>query len=78
MSYHRITVSLPEIVYERLLECVSGRGVSKFVSEAVQEKIVAEQKKISPFDAFQKSITEDRIPDATTEDIIKTIQKGRL
>lgn len=74
----RLTVSLPEYVYEQLMVYTVPRGVSSFVSAAVSEKISQDlvTKTVDPWKAFlaaRKLITKKN-----KISIRAAINKGRM
>jgi len=76
MNYQRITISLPNHVYEDLLAFLGKGKISGFVAEATQHKLL--EKKLapkSPVEAFfaLRKITTKR----TNKQILEAIRKGR-
>ena len=81
MSRQRITVSFPNSVHEDMLEELEGTTVSKFVTEAVRDKIIdkrikkASAKGETPWEAMRR-LSKD-LPRMTTEEILEAIHQGR-
>ena len=71
----RITISLPDYLYQQLQTYAPKRQVSRFVTEAVEAKIL--DKKI-PTDPIEDFIAfRDKLPKFTTKQILKAIHRGR-
>lgn len=80
MSMQRITISIPEKVHEQLIEEVGNSSVSKFVTEAVQDKIFDNRinkasTKEKPWVAMRRMVK--HLPRMTTEEILEAIHKDR-
>lgn len=77
MNYKRVTVSLPIYVYDDLLLLLPTGGISSYVAEAVEDKILDTKlkPKTDPFDEFLnlRKIT-TKISDI---EIMQAIHKGR-
>ena len=50
MNTHRITISMPGHIYQILTSLVDKRGVSRYVSEAVEEKLLEKIKELPTTD----------------------------
>ena len=76
MNYQRITISLPNHVYEDLLTLIGKGKVSNFVAEATQIKLLDEKltfkDPVKAFFAHRKDL-----PKLTHEQIMAAIRKGR-
>lgn len=74
---NRITVSLPDYTYQNLVRVVPVGQVSKFVTEAVEQKMASSSKSysdpVAQFLAAGKSF-----PQKNIAGIIKAIGKGRI
>ena len=77
MNYKRVTVNLPDYLYEDLLTLAPARGVSSYVAEAVEDKVLdAKLKpKTEPVDAFLA--LRKRTRKLSDEEIMEAIHKGR-
>lgn len=76
MNYKRITVSLPDYLYEDLLTLVPARGVSGYVAEAIEKRII--QRKTKREDAFENFLAlRDEAPKRNVKQILAAIHKGR-
>lgn len=73
----RITVSIPDYTYQNLVRVVPAGQISKFVTEAVEQKIASSPKSysdpVAQFLAAGKSF-----PQKNISEIIKAIGKGRI
>ncbi len=74
MNTQRITVSVAEDIYLRMISRVPIRGVSKFVADAVAEKLMEETG--DPFDAFLA--LRKRTHKINQRKIFDAIKKGRM
>jgi len=70
----RITISLPKYLYEDLIQRVPERGVSGFVAQAVESRLMAAD--VDPIKEFIK--LRERLPKIKRQGIIQAIKKGRL
>ncbi|KKP47228.1 MAG: hypothetical protein UR39_C0005G0041 [Candidatus Woesebacteria bacterium GW2011_GWA1_33_30] len=76
MSYKRITVSLPDYLYEDMLALTPTRGVSGYVAEAVQKRVL--QQKVKPEDAVTNFLAlRAESPKKNIKQILNAIHKGR-
>ncbi len=76
MNTKRITVSMPTHLYNQLIETVPERQVSKFVSESVEERLLALKR--APYGgAKDLLVLRDSLPRYSTEEIKNAINKGR-
>lgn len=78
MNYKRITVSLPNYLYTDLLTLVPTGGVSCYVADALEEKVLEEKlyKRKDPIKAFfdlRKMTTK-----LSDKEIMLAIRKGRM
>jgi len=74
MSMQRITVSLPEHIYNNLVQIVPQRGISGFVSRAVENSLMEED-----LDNIQEFVNlRKKLPRKRAKDIIKAIKKDRV
>lgn len=74
MNTQRITVSLPNYLYEDLVRQMPPGQVSRFVAQALErELMVLETDPIGEFIALR-----EKLPKKTKTEIIKAIKKGRI
>lgn len=74
MSMQRITVSLPEHIYNNLVQVAPQRGISGFVSRAVESRLMEED-----LDHVQEFVNlRKKLPRKRTKDIIRAIEKNRV
>ena len=73
MSMQRITISLPKYIYNNLIQQIPVRGVSRFVTQAIDKELIRfDVSPIKEFIEFKK-----RLPKKTRLSILKAIKKGR-
>lgn len=77
MNTQRVTVSLPNNIYNDLINLLGKGKVSAFVAEATEEKLF--EKKTEPKDPIEaffalRKITTKR----TTKQILSAIRRGRM
>lgn len=76
MNYQRVTVSLPNYVYDDLLALIGKGKISNFVAEATQKRLL--QQKIAPKKAIASFwALRDITPRRTIKQILDGIHKGR-
>jgi metal-responsive CopG/Arc/MetJ family transcriptional regulator len=75
MATQRLTVSLPDYLYDRLQPLLQERQLSSFVAEAVEEKILARTQKDDPVEAFLG--WRRVVPKFSNRQILAAIRKGR-
>ena len=76
MNNKRITISIPDYLYKRLSHLTAPRGMSRFVADAVEEKIIKTKgstNAIEDFLALRKTL-----PKRNIKQIIEAIHKGRV
>jgi hypothetical protein len=79
MNTQRLTISLPDYLYDQLM-MMYGRGeVSKFMSEAAERLIVDKkiETKINPVEDFINFRNSAKFPKMTDRQIKKAINRGR-
>lgn len=77
MNLQRITVSLPEHVYDNLMMLVDKGAVSRFIAEATEERILEEKtKKKDPVEEF--IALRGKLPKLSDRKIFAAIRKGRM
>lgn len=75
MNTQRITISIPDYIYKQLTSLANPRGVSRFVADALEEKIIKTRKNtnaVEDFLALRKIL-----PKRSIKQIIAAIHKGR-
>lgn len=72
----RVTVSLPNYIYQRLVKTVPERKVSSFVARVLEEELlVSIEKPIDPIDDFLEM--RKKVPKLSYKKIREAINKGR-
>lgn len=76
MATQRLTITLPDYLYNRLIKDLPSRQISQFVSRAIEEKILPQEKNrldaVEAFFAFG-----EKLPKIRQEEILKAIEEGR-
>lgn len=74
MNIQRITVSLPDYIYEELAQQMPAGQVSRFVARAVEKELMElETEPVEEFIALR-----EKLPKKTKREIIRAIRKGRV
>ena len=73
MSMQRISVSLPDHVYQGLNEQIPNGKVSAFVAQAIENKLISFNN--DPIREFL--MIKDKLPKKKDKEIIQAIKKGR-
>ena len=73
MGTKRVTISIPEYLYNNLNEEVPAGQVSSFVAQAVETRLM--ERSSDPVGDFIK--LREKVPKIRREDILKAIRKGR-
>jgi len=77
MNYKRVTVSLPTYVYEDLVTLLPRGGISSFVAEATEDKVL--EHKINKKDPVEEFLAlRNGLPKLTDKQIFAAIRKGRM
>jgi len=77
MNYKRVTVSLPAYVYEDLVALLPRGGISSFVAEATEDKVL--EHKINKKDPVEEFLAlRNGLPKLTDKQIFAAIRKGRM
>lgn len=76
MATQRLTVSLPDYLYDRLQLLVRERQLSAFVAQAVEEKILVQTEEADPVEAFLN--WRRVVPKFSDRQILAAIEKGRM
>jgi len=74
MNTQRITVSLPNYLYEDLVRQMPSGQVSRFVAQAVEKELI--KLETDPIDEFVA--LREKLPKKEKTQILKAIKKGRL
>lgn len=73
MSMQRITISLPDYIYQTLAQQIPNGRVSAFVAQAIENGLVAfNDEPVKEFLMMKK-----KLPKKQDREIIRAIQKGR-
>ncbi|MBI4067339.1 hypothetical protein HY407_03060 [Candidatus Gottesmanbacteria bacterium] len=75
MNTQRITISLPNYLYQQLEKTVPPMKVSKFIAKALEEKLLNQSPAKDPIEDF--FALRKKLPKKTTKDILEAIKKGR-
>lgn len=77
INTQRLTISLPDYVYDQLMMMYSRGQISKFISEAVEKEIVSDKfaRKSSPAEELLR--LKKGLPKITRVQIFKAMAKGR-
>jgi hypothetical protein len=73
MNTHRITISVPDVTYVQLIQKVDRGKVSRYITNAVEEKLMNET--ANPVEQFLAMRGE--LPKVSIEKILQAIRKGR-
>lgn len=74
MNTQRISVSLPDYLYEDLVRQMPAGRVSRFVAKAVEKELL--ELETEPVEEFID--LREKLPKKTKTEIIKAIRKGRI
>lgn len=72
----RLTISLPDYLYQQLQAHAPKRQVSRFVTEAIEEKVLEEKIPTDPVEDFIRQ--RDKLPKFSYKQIRKAIERGRM
>lgn len=76
MSMKRITITLPQYLYDNLTRRVRGGKISRFVRTALEKDLLEETKDpIKEFMELRKKLAKFRL---SREMVLKAIRRGRL
>ena len=77
MNYKRVTVSLPAYLYDDLMMLLPTGGISSYVAEAVEDRILDTKlkPKLDPIEAFLSH--RKNLPKLSHQQIMDAIHKGR-
>ncbi|MBI4034946.1 MAG: hypothetical protein HY381_00935 [Candidatus Chisholmbacteria bacterium] len=78
ISTQRVTVSLPDYLYQQLQTYAGKRQVSRFVTEAVEAKILDKKIPTDPIEDFINLKKSLQLPQLTWRQIKAAINKGRM
>ncbi|MBU2052077.1 hypothetical protein KKH13_02620 [Patescibacteria group bacterium] len=79
MNTQRITISLPDYIYDQLI-ALYGRGkVSRFISQAAEKELMTKkiEKQTDPVEEFLNFTKNLKLPKMTDRQIKQAINKGR-
>ncbi|MDZ7587581.1 MAG: hypothetical protein U0946_07550 [Patescibacteria group bacterium] len=79
INTQRLTISLPDYVYDQLLMMFDRGRISKFISEATEKLLIAKrmEAKTDPVEEFLNLRKTLKFPKMTDKQIKKAINKGR-
>ena len=76
MNIQRITVSLPKYIHEELLAVVNKQQLSRFVTQAVEDRLLEEKTSLN--DPIAKFFNlRQKLPKITDKEIFDAKNKGR-
>lgn len=75
MNSQKVTVSLPQYLYRKLVKEIPSRQVSRFVAGAIEEKLLRPKAEKDPIESFLK--LRKKLPKLKDKEIIGAIKKGR-
>mgnify|MGYP001565863516 CR=1 FL=1 len=75
LNVQRLTVSLPNYLYQLLASRVENGKMSQFVTAVLEKELIAKEKSNPIGDFFS---LRQRLPKKTYKDIIKAIKTGRV
>ena len=78
MHTQRVTISLPDYLYQQLVKLIAPRNRSSFVAQIVEREIWKIKTKNDPIDEFINYMKKNKIPKIKKNDVLKAISKGRL
>jgi len=76
MNTYRLTISLPNYLYQNLLKITKPRKISQFITAVLEEKIVGLKTSQNPVEDFLA--LRSKLPKKNSAQILKEIKKGRL
>lgn len=73
----RVTISLPNYIYQRLVKTVPERKISSFVARVLEEELVVQKNRITdPIKDFVD--LRNKLPKISDKKIFAAIRKGRM
>lgn len=73
----RVTVSLPNYIYQKLMKAAPERKVSSFVARILEEELIVQKKQITdPIKDFVD--LRSKLPKVSDKKIFAAIRKGRM
>jgi hypothetical protein len=76
MNTQRLTISLPNYLYQNLLKITEPRKISRFITSVLEEKIINLKTSQNPIKDFLA--LRSKLPKKKGDQILKAIKKGRL
>lgn len=76
MNTQRLTISLPDYLYQALLKNTQPRKISQFVASVLEEKILTIKASTNPVEDFLS--LRKKLPKKETNEILRAIKKGRM
>jgi len=79
MNTQRLTISLPNHLYDQLMSNFGRGQISQFISEATEKLIISKkiEAKINPVEEFLNLKKELDLPKLTAKQVKQAINKGR-
>ncbi len=76
---NRITISLPDYIYDSLTSYVSKGKISSFIADSIDNTLtkLKIEKEVDPIDEFLSLRKKLNLPRKTSSQIKKAIEKGR-
>lgn len=80
MKYTRITINLPDYIYQNLRQVAEPRGISNYVSDVLAKTfaLTKNQKKGYPFKDFYSEMLHGKKQKLSSKQIKKNSNTGRL
>jgi hypothetical protein len=75
MDTQRITISIPNYLYQQIIDTVPKRKVSSYLAGIIEERIVCGNKDCDPVEDFFN--LRKKVPKISFQDIKIAIEKGR-
>ena len=77
MNTQRLTISLPDYLYDQLMMMFDRGRISKFISEATEKMIIEKrmEEKVDPIDEILR--LKKNLPNISGKKILEAIHKGR-
>lgn len=78
MLYHRMTVSIPDYTYHKLMKVTKPRERSKFVTDALEKEIehLSRTDDKDPIDDFISELKHGKKVPGTSNELIANMRKG--
>lgn len=77
MNIQRMTISLPDYLYQQLTKLLPPRKRSSFVAQIIEQEIWKIKVTQDPIDDFFEFMKKNKLSKLKRTDILKAIRKGR-